>query len=354
MFQGSFPNGRDFLGWDEAAMLPNGRIALAGTNMIGIVDEKSTLVVSELDQSGKVVESFGDNGYFTADKRLYDCSASAFSKGYEACVHQYFALAKKKTTCTRGPAALAIQGEKIVISADRFCNEYQQHILVMRLDANGRRDSSFGKNGEVTVSGTAPLVVNAPLIVLPNKHLVVAGTTPKGGMVRLTKLLPDGAIDKRFGQGGVVFTRAAGGTYGVHTLTALMSDSHGTLSLTGNTDSGPFLVRFNSLGRPLDFSSDSPSIHRKGNYENFGDATFGFAYAVFAQLPSGELVGAGKLLARIAPEGGVDSSYPPQRLYGGNNLIIRALSAASDGTVIVTLLKQNPSGTFTTYLVRYR
>jgi len=31
----------DFLGWDLAALLPNGTIVLAGTNMIGIVDEKA-------------------------------------------------------------------------------------------------------------------------------------------------------------------------------------------------------------------------------------------------------------------------------------------------------------------------
>jgi len=43
------------------------------TNIVGIVDDKSTLVVSELDQSGKVVESFGQSGYFTADN---DCTTA--------------------------------------------------------------------------------------------------------------------------------------------------------------------------------------------------------------------------------------------------------------------------------------
>jgi len=350
MFQGRFPNGMDYLGWDEVALLPNGRIALAGTNILGIVDDKSTLVVSELDQSGKVVESFGQSGYFTADKRLYDCSK--IGKG---CERQFFALAEKKTTCTRGPAGLAAQGGKLVISADRFCNDSDPilHIVVMRLNANGTRDSSFGKKGETTVSGTAPLVVSAPLIVLPNGHLVVAGTTPKGGMVQLTELLPNGALDRSFGQKGVVFTRAAGGTPG--NLTALMSDEHGTLSLTGNNDEGPFLVRFTSSGRPLDFRTGShrpPSIHVKGNYQNFGGATFGFAYGVFAQLPSGELVGAGNRLARITSDGVLDRSYPPQKLYGGSGWI-NGLLAASDGTVLVTL-QNDASGGYKAYLARYR
>jgi len=148
-----------------------------------------------------------------------------------------------------------------------------------------------------------PLVVSAPLIVLPNDHLVVGGTTPKGEKVQLTELLPNGAIDRTFGQKGVVFTKAAGGMPG--NLTGLMSDKQGILSLTGNNytgeSGGPFLVRFTGSGQPLDFRAGSrrpPSIRVKGNYENFGAKTFGFASAVFAQLPSGELVGAGHLLAR--------------------------------------------------------
>jgi uncharacterized delta-60 repeat protein len=364
MFRDRFPNGMDFLGWDLVTLLPNGRIVLAGTNVIGNVDNKTTLVVSELDQSGKVVKTFGQNGYFTADKRLYDCSAAAASKGAEACDRQFFTLARKKTTCTRGPAGLAIQGEKIVISADRFCNNLADpilHIVALRLNTNGTLDRSFGKKGETTVSGTAPLILSAPLIELPNGHLVVAGTTPKGAKVQLTELLPNGAIDQSFGHKGVVFTHAAESRLGFHNLTALMSDRQGVLSLTGKNDQGPFLVRFTGSGQPLDFSTGSRpslSIRAKGNYENFGAATFGVAYAVFAQLPSGELVGAGHRLARITSDGALDSSYPPQQLYGGGKLIpggmFGGILASSDGTVLVTLLKQNPSLTFTAELARYR
>jgi hypothetical protein len=227
----------------------------------------------------------------------------------------------------------------------------------MRLNANGTRDRSFGKKGVVAVSRTASLVVSAPLIVLPNAHLVVAGTTPKGEKVQLTELLRNGAIDRSFGQKGVVFTRAAESRLGFHNLTALVSDEHGTLSLTGNNDEGPFLVRFTSSGQPLDFRTGShrrPSIRVKGNYENFGGATFGSTYAVFAQLQNHELVGAGNRLARITSGGVFDPSYPRQRLYGGGKLIITTLIADSDGTVLVTLLKQNPSETLTANLARYR
>jgi hypothetical protein len=355
----------DYLGWDRAALLPDGRIVLAGTNTFGDIygeeNLQSTLVVSEIDQSGRVVKAFGQNGYFTADKQLYRCPPTASVKVDEACQRHLDFLARKKTTCTRGPAGLAIQGEKIVVSADRFCNDLADpilHIVVMRLNANGTLDRSFGKKGEVEVSRTASLVVSAPLIALPNGHLVVAGTTPKGGMVRLTELLPNGALDRSFGKQGVVFTRAAGGTPG--DLTALMSDGRGILSLTGNNftgeSGGPFIVRFTGSGQPLDFQTGShrpPSIHVKGNYENFGSNGFGFGAAVFAQLPSGELVGAGNLLERITPEGLIDPSYPAQKLYGGSGWI-SGLLAVSDGTVLVTLLNPQSSSTETVFLARYR
>jgi uncharacterized delta-60 repeat protein len=362
--QGPSPPGLDNPGWDRAALLPDGRIVLAGTNTFGDIygegNLQSTLVVSEIDQSGRVVKDFGQNGYFTADKQLYRCPPTASVKVDEACQRHLDFLARKKTTCTRGPAGLAIQEEKIVVSADRFCNDLADpilHIVVMRLNANGTRDRSFGQKGEVTVSRTAPLVFSAPLIVLRNDHLVVAGTTPKGGKVQLTELLPNGAIDRSFGRNGVVFTKAAEGINGFHDLTALMIDEHGALSLLGNNDQGPFLVRFTSLGRPLDLSLGSrrpPSIRVKGNYENFGGATLGSTYAVFAQLSSGELVGAGNRLARITSGGVFDPSYPSQRLYGGGKLIITTLIADSDGTVLVTLLNPNSSSAETVFLARYR
>jgi uncharacterized delta-60 repeat protein len=358
MFQGRFPNGMDFLGWDLAALLPNGTIVLAGTNMIGIVDEKATLIVSELDQSGKVVKTFGQNGYFTADKRLYGCS-----KIGNGCLRQFYALARKKTTCTRGPAGLAIQGDKIVVGADRFCAGDPHHIVVLRLSSNGALDRSFGTRGEVTLPVTQPpLIGGAPLLAFPDGRLVVADITPKGGMVRLTGLLANGALDPRFGRKGVAVTRSATNSDGLYGISALVADRKGNLSVTGANEDGLFLVRFYRSGQPDYFWSGSPwilSITGRSNYENFGGA-FGGSYSIaglpgaFTQLKNGELVGAAALLARITPDGVIDSSYPPQQLYGGGKLIIRGLLAASDGTVLVTLLNPQSSSTETVFLARYR
>jgi uncharacterized delta-60 repeat protein len=355
MFQDRFPNGMDYLGWDLAALLPDGRIALAGTNMIGIVDEKATLIVSELDQNGRVVKTFGQNGYFTADKRLYDCS-----KIGNGCMRQFYVLARKKTTCTRGPAGpLAIQGDKIILSADRFCAPYEPHrIVVLRLNANGTLDRSFGKRGKVAVSVNGTLVYDAPLVAFPDGHLVVAETTPKGGMVRLTGLLRNGGLDRRFGRKGAASTRVTSSDFwGLGGISALLADRKGNISIAGANEDGPFLVRFYRSGKPNNFWTRSPwtppSVDRS-NYENFG-GKFGPAGVAFAQLSNGELAAAAALLERIRPDGVLDPSYPPQHVYGAGKLITGGLLAASDGTVIVTLLKYHTGpGTYTTYLARYR
>jgi uncharacterized delta-60 repeat protein len=358
-FQGRFPPGMDYLGWDMAALLPDGRIVLAGTNTFGDIygagNDESTLVVSEIDQSGRVVKAFGQNGYFTADKRLYSCPPTASSKVDEACQRHLVALAREKTTCTRGPEGLAVQGEKIVISATRFCNEFEpHHIVVLRLNANGTLDKSFGKKGEVTF-GTASWTDDAPLLALPNGRLAVAGTTPKGGMVRLTKLLPNGAIDRRFGNKGVSFTRVASDSREIQRIDALLQGRHGKINLTGATDDGPFFLRFYSTGDPYCFWEGSPwvAFGECSNYENFGGA-FGRDWPVFAQLGNGELAGAGNLLERVMTDGSIDYLYPPQRVYGAGELVTTGIIAASDGTVLVTLLNPNSSSTETVFLARYR
>lgn len=357
-FQGRFPSGLDNLGWDGATLLPDGRIALVGTNTFGDIygagNDESTLVVSEIDQSGGVVKAFGQNGYFTADKRLYRCPRTALSKVYEACQRHLVALAREKTTCTRGPEGLAVQGEKIVISATRFCKEFEpHHIVVLRLNANGTLDRSFGKKGEVTF-GTASITDDAPLLALPNGRLVVAGTTPKGGMVRLIKLLPNGAIDRRFGNKGVSSTRVASDSREIQRIDALLQGRHGKINLTGATDDGPFLLRFYSTGDPYCFWEGSPwvAFAECSNYENFGGA-FG-SWPVFAQLGNGELAGAGNLLERVMTDGSVDYLYPPQRVYGAGELVTTGIIAASDGTVLVTLLNPQSSSTETVFLARYR
>jgi uncharacterized delta-60 repeat protein len=360
MFVGRYP--RDFLGWDLAALLPGGRIVLAGTNNTGSVDNEATLVVSEIDDSGKVIGSFGQDGYFTADKRLYDCPAASVGKH---CKRIFYALARKKTTCTRGPAGLATQGGKIVVAAAKFCDPSKLHqIVVLRLNSDGALDSSFGHRGKVTVSGEAPFASSVdPLLALPNGRLVVAGTTRSGGEVQLTGLLKNGNLDPSFGRKGVVFTRVATNSDSIHGLDTLTVGRSGKLSLTGCTNDGPFLARFNSSGKPDYFWIGSPwipEITGESNYENFGGA-FGLNSSPFvepphfAQLENGELVGAGALLVRIKPDGTFDASYPPQQVYGAGKLVTFGLLAASDGTVLVTLLKYHvATATYTTYITRYR
>ena len=332
MFVGRFA--AHSLGWDMAAFLPGGTIALAGTNNVGIIDQQSTLVVSEIDDHGHVVHSFGQNGYFT----------------------------NKMSSDLRGPTGIAVQGKRIVVAVDHFrnLNKTPEKIVLLRLGSTGTLDTSFGRHGIVRVSGAAPYADPIhPLLTLSQGDLAVATSTPTGGRVEIVGLLGDGAFDPHFGRKGIASARVALDSQGILRLDSLLRDRKGNLSLTGSTYAGPFVARFNRTGRPVYFWEGSPwgksrIIAANTNVENFGGA-FGINIPNFGQLPNGEIVVAGTVLAHIGFYGNLDASYPPQPLLGTGKLTNGGLVVASDGTVLVTLLGSNAStGIFTTYIARYR
>jgi hypothetical protein len=330
MFVGRF--GRHFLGWDMVAVLPGGRIALAGTNNFGDIDEQSTLVVSEIDEHGQIVRSFGQNGYFTT----------------------------KMSSYLRGPTGIATQGDRIVVSVSRFRDLFKtpEKIVLMRLTAKGTLDASFGRNGVVQASDAAPYAEhNNSLLALSQGRLALAASTPRGGRVLIVGLLENGDPDRHFGRKGTASTRVVTDSESIRHLDALLRDRKGNLSLTGSTDTGAFLVRFNRTGRPINFWTGSPWVPwLKGfaNFESFGGA-FGGNAPNFGQLPQGELAVAGAVLAHIGWYGNLDASYQPQPLLSTGKFRNRGLLVAHDGTVLVTLLDaHHNSGVFTAYIARYR
>jgi hypothetical protein len=337
MFVGRFP--RHFLGWDMAALLPGGRIALAGTNNFGDVDEQSTLVVSEIDEHGRLVRSFGRDGYFTT----------------------------KMASCMRGPTGMTAQGSRVVVAVNRFCKTYgslgrrlPNRIVLMRLTPAGEPDASFARGGRLTVVASqerALLAPNTPLLTLQQNHLALLVPGAAGGMVEIVGLLENGTLDQRFGQKGTASARVAFDSEGRIFTSGLSRDKEGSLNIAGCTDSGPFLARFNRKGGASDYWGGSPwEPWLKGvntNYENFGGA-FGEC-ALFAQLRNGDFFVAGDVLARVGSGGIVDRFYPTRPLYERSKRTVRDLLVSADGTALVTLTQYHSrEGTSTTFIERYR
>jgi hypothetical protein len=335
MFVDRFPLGRHFLGWDMAAFLHGGRIALAGTNNFGDINQQSTLIVSEIDESGHTIRSFGENGYFIS----------------------------KMSNCLRGPTGMAVQDGRVVVAANRFCAERQPNrIMLMRLTPNGKLDTAFARGGRLTVVKSRSDALLSPdtfLLTLPQNRLALMIPGASGGTVEIRGLLENGNPDMNFGRKGTASARVAFDSSTDVRTTGLYRDRKGNLTIAGSTFAGPFLVRFDRSGDAANFWTGSPwepsLTGSETNYENFGGA-FG-RRALFAQRKDGGFYVAGAVLARVNQDGVIRSSYPTQVLYDSESpsRTVKDLLVSEDGTAFVSLTTYNSrSGVSTTFIARYR
>jgi hypothetical protein len=332
MFADRFRFGRHFLGWDLAAFLPGGKIALAGTSNFGDIDEQSTLIVSEIDESGHVISNFGENGYFVS----------------------------KTSNHLRGPTGMAVQNDRLVLAVHRFRrDDSSKEIVLMRLRPDGTLDSSFGGDGKTAVlAAPGYLGLSTPILALPNKRLAIATVAPvaKPGLARIVGLLENGTRDLHFGRQGFASTRVSNNSYGIYPY-GLFRSKRGRLALTGSTSTGPFVACFDVEGSADDFWRGS-QIGDAANVESFGGAFGSGAITpptVIAQRASGGFVAAGAILARIRSYGVLDASYPTQPLFAfvdGKTRNAWDLLVASDDTVLV----MTRTGKFNrnTLIARYR
>lgn len=301
------------LGWLMGAALPDGRIALAGATEFGVVNDHSALVVTVLDAKGSVDRTFGRNGYVVMDGK----------------------------SCLRGPAGMAVDGDKLVVTALRWCNSNaRQSPVVLRFGRNGAADDSFGEHGTVKLpSYPADVVPFAPVVVLPNERLVVASYDGTAARVLLIGLDRNGRTDPSF----ETTPTAVGGIFG-HGIEALFRAKLGRFTISGCGAEGPFLARFNRDGSAYRFWGGGAQGARV-NVESFGGA-FGARCAAFAQLPNFRLVAAGTALVHLYPTGVLDPHHPLATLP--------AFRPAAQDPAHVVLAGSDRSIYVTSYLIQSR
>jgi uncharacterized delta-60 repeat protein len=112
--------------------------------------------------------------------------------------------------------AIALQPDgKILVAGSTFINTSAQHFAVVRFNANGSADTTFGGGDGIVItpigSGTFPRNVITGMAVQADGRIVVAGNGNDGGnstnnVIRLARYLSNGDLDPTFGSGGVVST----------------------------------------------------------------------------------------------------------------------------------------------------
>jgi uncharacterized delta-60 repeat protein len=157
--------------------------------------------------------------------------------------------------------ALQADGKLVVVGTTYTNNDYSdEDFAIARYNPDGSIDATFGANGRVTTDFPGLAAVASSVLVQPDgKILVAGGAFPLFtflGNFELARYNPDGSLDAGFGDGGIVTTVFAHGSYAF--ALALQPDGKilaaGTdyvnFSSEANSDTDFALARYEADGSP--------------------------------------------------------------------------------------------------------
>lgn len=273
----------DVAGGDDqanaAAIQSDGKIVLAGNANTGL---NSDFAVVRYNADGSLDTTFGTGGKVT----------TAVGTGSDAAF------------------AVAIQPDGRIVAAGRNTNNSSSDFTLVRYNADGSLDMSFGTGG-IVLTPIGPIGdLIASVAILPDGRIVAAGSND--GDFALARYNADGTLDTSFDTDGIVTTDILGGADSAGSV-AIQPD--GRIVAAGSAYNGSTyeyaLVRYNTDGS-LDTSFDGD-----GKVTTVVTGTFDNAVAV-ALAPDGKIVAAGnsKLgdhvhnsVVRYNPNGSLDPSF---------------------------------------------
>jgi uncharacterized delta-60 repeat protein len=237
---------------------------------------------------------------------------------------------------------------KLVVAAWTGPDFSHSRWLVMRYNANGSLDPSFGTGGIVTTSflggdSATDVAVYPNAGTANDSKIVVVGYTGAGGGYReVARYNPDGSLDPTFGTGGKSVT-----AFGLTWAVALASDGKVVVAGGDGTSGGSFtLARYNVDGTP------------DATFGNGGVVTTTIATAYLfrdvAIQPNGDIVAVGgvsgdSLVARYLPSEpqiGLFTASPSPASSGGSVTLTAAGVADGNpgGTVAQVAFYQDSNG----------
>lgn len=164
---------------------PDGKIIAGGITTAG--DTNSDFALARYNPDGSLDTSFGTDGKVTTD----------FNKGADFL------------------SALGLQSDgKIVAFGDVDLPDplrLNSQPCLARYTQDGRLDTSFGSDGKVMIND--PFTAAHDLVLQANNKIIVAGliyTREAGGTFGLARYTANGSLDASFGVGGIIATRFLG------------------------------------------------------------------------------------------------------------------------------------------------
>jgi uncharacterized delta-60 repeat protein len=183
-----------------------------------------------IQKDGKLVAAGSSNGGFALVR--YHANGSLDGS---------FGRGGKTTPPVAGVAnALAIQKNGELVAAGGSGSDLD--FALVRYNANGSLDTSFGRGGKVTtpIGGSNGAHASA-LAIQKDGKLLVAGSGGGGGFA-LARYNANGSLDTSFGRGGIVTTPGSG------PAAALAIQKDGKLVAAASSNGGFALVRYNANG----------------------------------------------------------------------------------------------------------
>jgi uncharacterized delta-60 repeat protein len=150
--------------------------------------------------------------------------------------------------------AIAVQPDgKLVVVGQGFFNDTTNDAIVLRVNADGTLDNSFGTNGIAVISAGELSNAARDLVLLPDGKVVVVGlaaTETNSFEHMIMRLNTNGTLDNTFGSGGVTISSLSSSTSEFLDGVALQAD--GKLIAVGayynGSSSDIAIVRYNANG----------------------------------------------------------------------------------------------------------
>jgi uncharacterized delta-60 repeat protein len=347
--------------------LPAGVSAAPVTVAAGATDAVITLTAqpSAAHSLPTTVRGRGTSGDKTADDDML-----VTVRGLPGAVDTSFAGGKVIApigTTDEYVSAIAVQNDGRVVLVGRSPTQFGMDFALLRRSRDGAVDNTFGTNGKVLTAigaGTASDEAYAA-VVQPDDKIVVVGRTDSGATTgndfAVVRYNADGTLDDSFGSGGKVVTSFGPGSDAAH---AVVLQDDGKIVVGGetsqNTSGGDFaLARYNSDGTPdATFGNGGKVITA---IKTFGgrDAMNGLLLHTVNGEPRILAVGGEGdfVVARYLPDGTLDAAFGNNgRISGLFNATIgaaRAAVSADNGKVVIAghishdfaLVRLNADGT---------
>jgi uncharacterized delta-60 repeat protein len=213
-----------------------------------------------------------------------------------------------------------------------------KQMAIVRLNADGSADSTFGSYGVLEQFGTYDAYALG-VAIQPDGKVVVAGYSvgnSSGSNVTILRYLPDGTRDPAFGSGGLVIMNAEGGSNNDGAVdVVLQPDGKIVLAGTGAVGASTDIL----VIRLLTDGSPDPTFGSAGIVRGPSGGTSIDAEGIALQ-PDGKIIVSanytGPLVIRYNADGSLDTTFGPNAdgISQASRLPIRRVLVQPDGKIV--------------------